>query len=638
MKQYQTLKQLLLLFTSCLILLSCKNTAYSAGKSGGQNFSVRYNYLYHANELIKKFEEQQTTDYNEDYDQILPVFKALPIQTEMMNKVILKANIIITEKNQSAYVDEAYMLLSKAYFYNRDFFSSLAYLDILINEYKEKQYIYSQALALKVRCLLALGSNEEGLVTARSLSEQINEHNRNSGDIYAALAAAHLANNQTRLALPLLQNAVQQTSDKEERARWTYICAQLHEQQLQFAQAITDYSKVKKSNTSFPLQLSAALKEITLSEGAINRVEYDKAMNRLLRNADYEENRDQIFYQLAKNAWLNKSYQIAEKYYGRAIQERGKNLVIRGLSFSKIAELNLHQFQDYQKAEKYYDSAVTILPKTLIHVAELDRIDNLRTVSSIYLSILEEEALKKDNSSPPYNQKVINGYYEIATIYLQKIKDFQESQRIYELLQSRFPDNSYNKMISYALKNSIPGSSENPFLNDYQHKQFNNSVSAAADINKQRNPGLVARKKILPVEPTTEKTKIPELKNPPANTLATTKSQIEKKPESEKADYYFIISVNDVSLTLSPSRYGIGEFNRSRYAESNLRHKLLEFDNSQVIYIGLFKTMEEAKIYSDEITPQLSNIIKIPKGSYTSTIMSKENLEKLETLEILKQK
>jgi len=636
LKQYKTFRQLLLLFTACCISLGCRNAAYSAGIKGSKNFSARYNYLYNAKELIRKLEEQETTDFNEDYDQILPVFKSLPLQTAAMEKVIIKANTIITEKNQSNYVDAAYLLLSKAYFYNRDYFSSLANLDIITEEYKENLEIYHQALTLKVRCLLALGSNEEALNLAQLLSDSIDGHYKNTEDSYAARAAAYMANNQSKKAISLLSFAVQESKNKEARARWTYICAQLHEQQLEFAQAVANYNKVKNSNASSALQLSAALKEITLADGAINRAAYDKSMNRLLRNADYEEHRDQIFYQLGKNAFLNKSYQIAEKYYQMAVKEKGKNTTIRGLAFSKMGDLNLYQFREYQKAEKYYDSAAISLPKTLIHVGELDRIDNLRTISSIYLSIFNEEKIKKADSNP-YNQKIIDSYYEIATIYLQKVKNLEESQRIYEMLQSRFPENSYSNTINLVLRNAMPNSQTNAFVTDYQNRKFNNTIQEATDINKQRNNMLIARKPMFAIEQ--EKPKIVEASKPAeAVALAASKSQIEKQHYLEKIDYYFIISVSDVSMNMSPARYRLGEFNRSRYADSNLRHKLLEFENVQVIYVGIFKTMDEAKIYNDEINTQLNTIVGLPKGSYTSTIMSKENLEKLETLEILKQK
>ncbi|RYE11981.1 MAG: hypothetical protein EOP51_32355, partial [Sphingobacteriales bacterium] len=50
--------------------------------------------------------------------------------------------------------------------------------------------------------------------------------------------------------------------------------------------------------------------------------------------------------------------------------------------------------------------------------------------------------------------------------------------------------------------------------------------------------------------------------------------------------YYFVVVVNDASLTLSSSRFGIGQFNRSNFTDNNLRHQLTELDNDQLIYVS----------------------------------------------------
>ncbi|MET3113426.1 tetratricopeptide (TPR) repeat protein [Pedobacter sp. CG_S7] len=93
--------------------------------------------------------------------------------------------------------------------------------------------------------------------------------------------------------------------------------------------------------------------------------------------------------------------------------------------------------------------------------------------------------------------------------------------------------------------------------------------------------------------------------------------------------YYFVIAVTNTSTTLSSSRFGIGQFNRGNYADIGLKHRLIEFDNDQIIYVGNFSNFENVKIYADGITPQLQQIMKVPANSYNSFIISKENFEKI---------
>ncbi|TDG37848.1 gliding motility protein [Pedobacter changchengzhani] len=93
--------------------------------------------------------------------------------------------------------------------------------------------------------------------------------------------------------------------------------------------------------------------------------------------------------------------------------------------------------------------------------------------------------------------------------------------------------------------------------------------------------------------------------------------------------YYYVIDVNDASLTLTSSRFGLGQFNRGNYPDNDLVHKLIEFDNDQLIYVTSFVDLDDAKLYESSIKDQLSKIMKVPASNYRTFIISKNNFEKL---------
>lgn len=93
--------------------------------------------------------------------------------------------------------------------------------------------------------------------------------------------------------------------------------------------------------------------------------------------------------------------------------------------------------------------------------------------------------------------------------------------------------------------------------------------------------------------------------------------------------YYYVIDVSDASLTLTSSRFGLGQFNRGNYPDNDLVHKLIEFGDDQLIYISSFIDLEDAKLYESSIKDQLSKIMKVPATSYRTFIISKENFDKL---------
>ena len=142
-------------------------------------------------------------------------------------------------------------------------------------------------------------------------------------------------------------------------------------------------------------------------------------------------------------------------------------------------------------------------------------------------------------------------------------------------------------------------------------------VAEKSEIAKATDP--------VPVAPPVAAAKVPETPAVASNIFSTEISKV----------YYYVIDVADASLTLSSSRFGIGQFNRGNYGDAGLRHQLTEFDNDQLIYVGNFSSFAEAKSYSDGITPQLKQIMKVPAGIYQSFIISKENFEKIQSKDLV---
>jgi len=101
----------------------------------------------------------------------------------------------------------------------------------------------------------------------------------------------------------------------------------------------------------------------------------------------------------------------------------------------------------------------------------------------------------------------------------------------------------------------------------------------------------------------------------------------DKKLFPDTATYYFTINVTDPTLNLAPSRYGIGQFNRARYARTSINHQLsLVNAENQLLLIGPFENYEEVKTYESRILPLLPEIMKVPQEDYNTFIITKETL------------
>lgn len=103
-----------------------------------------------------------------------------------------------------------------------------------------------------------------------------------------------------------------------------------------------------------------------------------------------------------------------------------------------------------------------------------------------------------------------------------------------------------------------------------------------------------------------------------------------------EAEYYFVVNVTDPRPNLSSSRFGIGQFNRTRYQKVSLKHQLLEANNeNQLIYVGVFTTYEDVKAYESTILPLLRDIMKVPAEQYTTFVITRDGIEKLKNRQMI---
>lgn len=877
-----------------------------------QNLTARYNYIYNSNIILANHQTELAESYTDNYDRVLPLYLGPAPEDQIRNQpslkpmedIIKKAQVIILEKGSSNYVDEAYLLLGKANFFNGNYFNAIEYFDYTAKTYQQNTISRLEALNWKARSLMQLRHISEARQVLDTLEDvfPLVKTKKKLADPYATLAQMYIYLKNDEAAITYLKQGIRTTSQTQNRIRWTYALAQLLENQENYKEAAVNYRKVQRSNAPFEMYFNANLSQLRLSNlQDIQTTDNQKALLTLLKDDKNMEYADQIYFQVAENKAAKGAYEAAEKFYLLSIQKSTTNLYQKGLSYLRIADLNLRHFKNYLKAKIYYDSTVNTLPKSypgydlilkknqnLMYLTS--RLETIATEDTLQSIALQPEAnraalikafvnpakpasiqnagpaathstfpvsitgtdrnqaqntfyfsnpaavstgfndFKKkwgnrklennwrqsirssaqettqdiaNNGSLPSdpdrmtvpaapdedvrltkymqslpltpelraasNQKIIDAYFQIASFYLQELEDPKEAALNYLTLLKRFPVNNHLAAIYYSLylinresnevqaneyKNKIltafPSSSYaksildpsfsakqseletssnkeyNQIFSLYTKKEFK-EVIRQTDKNQQTgqsrlapqfaylkaiaigrtnpidslipalehiiisfpddelitplakehlsyiqthledfkkrqvaitdfDPGepplpsgqqnSLAKVTDIPRQTAERLSKSEEKKDPPVS-VRTTPAEITESSKSIQSEgpfsiakstiYYYVIAISDASLTLSSSRFGIGQFNRGRYAGSNLRHQLKEFDNEQLIYVGNFSNFEDVKTYSKGITPQLKQIMKVPVSSYTSFIISKENFEKLSSKFLLDQ-
>lgn len=100
--------------------------------------------------------------------------------------------------------------------------------------------------------------------------------------------------------------------------------------------------------------------------------------------------------------------------------------------------------------------------------------------------------------------------------------------------------------------------------------------------------------------------------------------------------YYFVINVMHPRVNLAPSRFGIGQFNRTRYAGQPISHQVKLIENeAQLIYVGPFSSYDDVKQYERGILPMITDIMKVPEDVYNTFVITESIFGTLSDFEMV---
>jgi tetratricopeptide (TPR) repeat protein len=367
-----------------------------------QNLTAHYNILYNVNELLRQKQEAYAMGYTDRYGDLLSVYQDTISHTDNTDKdleaVILKANNIISEKDQSRYTGDAYLLLGKANYLDGKFFNAVEFFSYVIRSYPEQFKLTQEAAAWKVRALLYLKNIKEAKSTLDSafINPDPEKYKHISGDVYAAALQYNINTQNYADAIEAATNAIKYADNAAQKLRWTFILAQLQDLNNQNTEALTNYSKLAKSNASFEMAFNANLNRIRIEEMRngvkVNRI---TLLLSLLKDENNDDFNDQIYYQVAQIYMANKDVDNAIKYYQLSAAKSKKNTNQKGLAYLRIADIDFNTRADYVNAKKYYDSTLmTLSPNYPGYLAIQKKGSNLQLLIDQLQIISHEDTLQ----------------------------------------------------------------------------------------------------------------------------------------------------------------------------------------------------------------------------------------------------
>jgi tetratricopeptide (TPR) repeat protein len=312
-------------FLLIAILTGCSRKKNSFISRNLHAVGTEYNVLYNGDLALQAGLDGLEQTYKENYWDVLPVERmTLKDQVFMPGdkpadpnferaeekavKAVQKHSMLINETEYNPQIDESYMLLGKARYYDQRFIPALEAFNYILQFMPESDQI-NQAKVWREKTNMRLNNNETAI---KNLSKLLKEEEgaiemKDLAIANATLSQAFLNLEQVDSALIYMNRAEQQTKNKETQARYKFITAQLFAKSGQRDSAFAHYDEIIEMHRKIPRRyyINAFIEKIKNFDSS-----KDNNEELLATIVDLEENRE-------NRPWLDAIYSRKAIYYER---------------------------------------------------------------------------------------------------------------------------------------------------------------------------------------------------------------------------------------------------------------------------------------------------------------------------------
>jgi tetratricopeptide (TPR) repeat protein len=456
------------LFVTGLMLLACNPTKDKWLNRNWHTMTGRFNVYFNGEIKFGEAMEVLESGHQNDFSKVLDVF---PYGDEAASKgiagqmdiVLKKVSVAIQSHYVGRYTDNSYLLMGKSHFFKRDYYAAMEAFQYINAKYKDQGlrpistcWIAKCYTGLKkveeAEAVMGLLLSEEAAKTKKvSLYHKIfpetpNDYKR---EIYATAADIAIKQEKYNTAAEKLKIALEYTSKKKDRIRYTFILGQLYAEMDSVKQANKYFSKVLKMTAPYDFEFNASLYLARAydanDQSAVKRVR--RSLKRMLRDDKNDGFYDQIWFELGNLETKEKNIPAAIKAYKMAANVEGKNKNQKALAYLALGNIYL-DLPDYKLAQAYYDSTAGSLSPTY---KDYQKIIDKKTVLSDLINNLvvieTEDSLQKIArlSQPEIEQKIdqwIAAAKADSAMNAKRKKDKKEADQLAKLNPQQVPANA----------------------------------------------------------------------------------------------------------------------------------------------------------------------------------------------------
>jgi tetratricopeptide (TPR) repeat protein len=431
-----------LVFLFLLIACSTKKNTFLSRNSHA--LSTKYNILYNGGiGLDKGLKSIQANDQDN-------FWKTLPIEKMQVDenfseeekaknpdfekaetkatKAIQKHSMNIGGRERNSQIDEAYLMLGKARYYDQRFIPALEAFNYILYKYPNSSNIYT-AKIWREKTNMRLGNEAIVLKNIKLLLKNIDLDKQTFSDANALLAEAFLNLEQKDSAVAKLRIAEEFTKVNEDRARYRFILGQMYQEAGKKDSANYFYNGVidmnRKADRKYMMHAYAKKAEMFDYKND-NKQMFLKAYNNLVTDRENRPYYDILFYQMGVFYDNYKVQDSALIFYNKSLFRKSKDPYLVASTYRNIGNMYFKN-TDYTMAAKYYDSTLVKLdPKTREYAFIQKNRKNLDNVIKYEGIAKRNDSIIKVYGLPAPDRKL---YFEN---YITELKKKDEAKRILE--------------------------------------------------------------------------------------------------------------------------------------------------------------------------------------------------------------
>jgi len=266
----------------------------------------------------------------------------------------------IDGKEHNPQMDEAYLLLGKARYFDQRFVPALEALNYILYKYPASDKI-NQAKVWREKANIRLDNNELAIENLKRLLKQEDLEGQDLADATSILAQAYLNEKVVDTAITQLEIASYATKNNDERGRYRFIQGQLYNKLGFKDSANLAFDKVIKLNRKTPriYMISAYLEKVKnfdFENG--NKLELMELLSELEENRENRPFLDKIYHQIGAFHLTNGSDSLATDYYNKSLRTNSRDKFLKARNYEILGDMNFDA-SVYADAGEYYDSCGT---------------------------------------------------------------------------------------------------------------------------------------------------------------------------------------------------------------------------------------------------------------------------------------